>query len=94
MKLEAVRKAGIVLFATWGAASFAGLAIRLASSWRGTGPVVVVLVAASLGATVGVAWARDVEPLDERGRRDAVIGWSVVLALAGAIALATLIETA
>jgi hypothetical protein len=52
---------------------------------------VIALACALLGGAAGHAHGRTLTPLDSRERRDAVLGWSVVGALVGAIAIGALI---
>lgn len=78
--MTGVRQVTAVLGGIW-----AGLWLGRAAAWlfglHGRALVIAFVVGGVLGCIAGVDSARDLKPWDAGERRDAAIGWSVVVAL-------------
>lgn len=88
--LEPVRRAATVFGGVW-----VGLWIARIVGWiadlEGVVLGVVALAFAAVGALAGWSSARDLQPMQSQERRDAVLGWGLVGALIGAVAVAALV---
>lgn len=89
--IERVRRAALVVGGIW----IALWVTRFVAWVTGLGGIALAFVAlalALLGACCGWARAQELTPLESQERRDAILGWSIVGALIGAIAIGALIS--
>ncbi|MDA0181006.1 hypothetical protein OJ997_11925 [Solirubrobacter phytolaccae] len=89
--MERLRQIGTVIGCVWGG----GILGRLISDWilgldRGWVRATVI-VFMLIGLAIGISAARELEPWNARDRRDAKIGWGIVLAFVALIAVSAVV---
>jgi hypothetical protein len=81
-----LRRLATVLLGAWMGGTAARALLEWALGLRGTWVLVAILVATVLGGLASLDAARKVEPMAPGERRDAILGWGVVVALVGVAA--------
>ena len=90
--MEALRKVATVLSLTGGGIYLASIVTDLILGLSRGWVLGAMAVCGLLGFVVGVADARELTPWSRSERRDAVLGWGVVLALIAVIAAVALVS--
>lgn len=88
--MEAIRRSWTVLIGI-----VVGLWVASAVNWAfgldGIPLGVLAAVLAGVGGAIAFSQARELEPMDDRERRDAIMGWSVVAALVAILPLGAIL---